>query len=528
MTHNSKYLIIDLEIVREKGFEYFVKSEKWPVSENDFHEFSDFVRSLYNRLVSSVDDSEVLDIALVESVFVNQMVNIFHYNYVDKYCKINNIKLIGGGNKSSHYLNPAWSSIGEYYSNLTASYNKVTRFFRNKVKNIVFNNHLSFRKMVYGFFIGSEVVGIGSNDRIKQDYVINNNLFCDNKDGYALIDNALAFCLKNNSDSIHQFSELVSEKIIEPFMYELCTNDSLFVKGIDCDAIKKAWLQRFLDAYKIYKGLFLITCPKTLLVTEVGKPHSKLITLVFQRRGCKVFNFHHGNDSVLVNQYWVYQTLFNHCDNYVVDTKKMCERFKVLNNNEIYIRNKVTRFISVDSDYYSELRKSIHSVNCKKIMLMGYPMNLDRYPDEAYLFFHYKLKLEYMLADIISSSGYHVTYKSHPDRLEEIGSIMLDVSDRIIGEPFENVWRSADVLIFTYVPTTTFCYALNLPIPIVLIEIPGTPWYKNMREVVENRVSILTAQMVDERIVVDKNELLGKISEACNKIYQDVAIEVTG
>ena len=133
-----------------------------------------------------------------------------------------------------------------------------------------------------------------------------------------------------------------------------------------------------------------------------------------------------------------------------------------------------------------------------------------------------------MLADIISSSGYHVTYKSHPDRLEEIGSIMLDVSDRIIGEPFENVWRSADVLIFTYVPTTTFCYALNLPIPIVLIEIPGTPWYKNMREVVENRVSILTAQMVDERIVVDKNELLGKISEACNKIYQDVAIEVTG
>ena len=95
----------------------------------------------------------------------------------------------------------------------------------------------------------------------------------------------------------------------------------------------------------------------------------------------------------MVNRYWVYQTLFNHCDNYVVDTKKMCERFKVLNNNEIDIRNKVTRFISVDSDYYSELRKSIHSVNCKKIMLMGYPMNLDRYPDEAYLFFHYKLKL---------------------------------------------------------------------------------------------------------------------------------------
>jgi len=528
MKSNGKFLIVDLEVVREKGFEYFEKSEKWPVSESEFHEFSDFSRNLYNKIISNVDDAEVSDVALVESVFINQMINIFHYNYIKKYCEANNVELIRGY-ESSRYLDPEWEDMGNYYSKITNFYNNTIGFFRNKIKNIVFNKHLDIGKMVYGFFTRSRVVGIGSNDRIKQDYINNNNLFCDNKDGYAFISNASSMHLKSkNNDSISEFSERVVEKIIEPFFSELCSNSSLFIKDIDYDAIKKAWIKRFLDAYKIYKGLFLIDFPKILLVTEVGKPHSKLITLVFQRRGCKVLNFHHGNDSVLVNQYWVYQTLFNHCDNYVLDTRVMRERFKVLNNNDVNIRGKITKFISADSNYYSKLRKLTHSSNGKKIMLMGYPMNLERYPDEAYLFFHYKLTLEHMLASMMTSSGYHVTYKAHPDRLKEIKSIMLGVSNQIIEKPFEDVWRDVDILVFTYVPTTTFCYALNLPMPIVLIEIPGTPWYENMRGIIEKRVAILAVQVIEDELIIDNQEFMNKVDEARNKVYQQVSVEVTG
>ena len=525
---NRKFLVADLEIVREKGFEYFEKSEEWPVNENDFLEFSDFVRNSYNRIVCNINDPVVSDIALVESVFINKIINISHYNYVDRYCDVNNIDLIPG-NESSSYLDPKWDVTGDYYSKLASSYNRLTEFLRNKFKNIVFNKHLSIDKIFYGIFTDSEVAGIGSNDRIKQEYVINNNLFCDNKGGSKFINDALLLYLKNtDNSSANNFSELVSKGVIEPFMREIRNSGLIFVKDVDYDAIERVWLQRFLDAYKIYKGLFLIDMPKTLLVTEVGKPHSKIITLVFQRRGCKVLNFHHGNDSVLVNQHWTYQLLFSHCDNYVVDTEVMRKRFEELSVDNKNIRKKATKFISINSNYYSKLRKYTHHTNSGKIMLMGYPMNLSRYPDGAYLFFHYKITLEHMLAGMITSSNYYLSYKTHPDRLKEIGSIMLDVSDHIIEQPFEDVWREAGVLVFTYVNTTTFCYALNLPIPIVLIDTPGTPWYKNMMKTIEKRVSILTVRVVDKKFIIDKYELLSAIDESYNKVSQGAAIEVTG
>ena len=133
-----------------------------------------------------------------------------------------------------------------------------------------------------------------------------------------------------------------------------------------------------------------------------------------------------------------------------------------------------------------------------------------------------------MLADMMHSSGYHVSYKAHPDRLKEIQSIMSCVSDKVVELPFEDVWREAGVLIFTYLPTTTFCYALNLPMPIVFVEMPDTPWYKNMRNIVEKRVSILTVKVIDEKFIIDKRELFGAIDEAYNKVRQDVSTEITG
>ena len=285
-------------------------------------------------------------------------------------------------------------------------------------------------------------------------------------------------------------------------------------------------MKRFLEAYKIYSGLILISIPESLLVTEVGKPHSKLISLAFQRKGCKVFNFHHGNDSGLLNKKWAYQSLFAHCNNYVVDTKVICNRLKKINSKQTSIRKEKTNFISVNSNYYANLRKLPHRTNSKKIMLMGFPMNLGRYSYDSYLFFNFKIKLENTLIDIMRDSGCLVGYKAHPDRLEEIKSVIL--VDDIVEQPFESVWSDAGVLVFTYVSTTTFCYALNLPIAIVLIEMPETPWYENMREIVEKRVEIVKTYVTDNQINICHNELINAINLSKNKVDLNVAEEITG
>jgi hypothetical protein len=84
------------------------------------------------------------------------------------------------------------------------------------------------------------------------------------------------------------------------------------------------------------------------------------------------------------------------------------------------------------------------------------------------------------------------------------------------------------VLVFTYVTTSTFGYALNLSIPIVLIEMPGTPWYKNMREIIEKRVEIIQVQMTNGRISIDRDKLVNAINASRSKINLDVAKEITG
>ena len=77
-----KFLLTDLDGVREKGFEFFEESENWPVKEKEFSEFYNFTRSLYNKIISNVSDTEISDIALVENIFIHNIIDIFHYNYI--------------------------------------------------------------------------------------------------------------------------------------------------------------------------------------------------------------------------------------------------------------------------------------------------------------------------------------------------------------------------------------------------------------------------------------------------------------
>ena len=528
MAHSYKLLSTDLEIAREKGFEIFEISENWPVSEQEFHKFSDCIRNLYSNTINNLNNRHISDIASVEVGFITQLINIFHYNYARQYCLTNNIDL-NIGSESHLYLNPDWSIIEQYYSNLTNIYKPLNGFFRNNAKNIVFNRHLSIYKIVSNFFIRSNVVGIGSNDRIKQEYIEKNRLFCDNRDGYRFIQKGYQVFLKNEKKyPLEKIRNYVNDNIIKNFFVEIKKNNPMFIEGLDLELIADVWLQRFLDAYKIYRGLLLIDIPKVLFVAEVGKPHSKLITLAFQRRGCKVYNFHHGNDSVIINQKWTYKSLLNHCDNYVVDTQTMEIRFGDLVRNQPDIFNKPINFISTDSDYYANLRKLTVNGDYNKVMIMGYPMNLARYADDSYAFYYYKILLEHKLLSTIKDSGYHVTYKAHPDRLNEVKSIMDDVSDNIIKLPFEDVVEESGILIFTYVHTTTFCYALNLPIPIVLVESPGTPWYQDIRNTLEKRVAIVKTHVSNNEIIVDNDKLIDAIRVSKNRINLHVAKEITG
>ena len=92
-----------------------------------------------------------------------------------------------------------------------------------------------------------------------------------------------------------------------------------------------------------------------------------------------------------------------------------------------------TNFFSVNSDIglkreniiFTRIKKK----KIKKVMLMGYPMNSTRYTDEVYCFYYYRLKLQIKILQYLKGLGFYTIYKSHPDRLLEIGNLMNDFTD---------------------------------------------------------------------------------------------------
>ena len=118
-------------------------------------------------------------------------------------------------------------------------------------------------------------------------------------------------------------------------------------------------------------------------------------------------------------------------------------------------------------------------------------MNTKRYIADSYCFFLYKIKLELYLLKLLKKTGYHTIYKAHPDRLKELSNTILPYADEIETDKFEKVWKKSDSVLYTYTTTSTFGYAINCKIPIILVDLLNTNYNKKLKKVLQKRVSFI-------------------------------------
>jgi hypothetical protein len=128
-------------------------------------------------------------------------------------------------------------------------------------------------------------------------------------------------------------------------------------------------------------------------------------------------------------------------------------------------------------------------------MLMGYPYNDRRYTDERGMYFITHAILEYKILDYLKTINVSPLYKVHPDRSLEASDILREYSDTFIHGKFEDIYHMADVIIFTYVSTTTFGYALTTDKKIVLIEDIDNEKDKDQWSILRKRVNTISATL---------------------------------
>lgn len=511
MSSNKRVVLGDMSAIKARGLEFFQNNYFWPVSDSEFNEFSKNFHNKYVNLILDIDNNDLFNIALIELSFIEKLVQILHFNYLKEYTKKHKIELICGMDSAS-LREPDWKQIGSFYSNASFPFSKSKRIFRRIIKNIIFNRHLPLNCYLKGFFAKNSAISIGSMDVFKMEFIRKRKIFVNFYDWIDLIN-----FKKNKSKNFDIDARFFEDAIINKFFNEIETDNSLFLHGIDLFEIKAAWKKRFTDILNLFGKIEINENTKMLLVSDMSKPHSKLITIAYQSIGIDVFCFHHGNDACFSIQEVSHQSTISHAKFFVTPSDGIKSKYESFYSKLPIEKRSGTNYLSINTNFYSNLYANYDlNVDRKvnKIMLVGFPFDPSRYDIENNLFFYKILLLECQLIKTLKNEGYYVIYKAHPDRLSEIQGLFNDLVDEYLSKPFEEVWNISDLILFTYTSTTTFGYALTTNLPIILVDSAKNSRSPLERKEMESRVNIVDAKVDDKmKIHFNKKELLSKIKQ---------------
>ena len=495
--NNKKNIYGDIGAIKKHGLQSYLNNYFWPVSEIEYQNKVNTMQEKYIHILDSIKDPFLYELILVELTFISEIQIIYHYQSVKQYALKENLGLSYTEN-TKRYYEPDWQEYADYYSKIKFPYGVVLRKIRRYVKNFVFNRHLGFNKFIKGFLFGEGVIGVGSFDRLKKEYVVKNNLFCDHYDW----PDVLQYNSKSNKDVALPVLNF-NKELINPYLEFLANLDSKVFSKVLIENIRLAWGKRVKDLVSLFYKCSVFDRNKVVLLTEVGKPYSKIISLVNNRNGTKVYCFHHGSDmgEVIQKNSHIKDTSHSH---YFVVPSNVVKNAYIENYKNISIEKKIgMRYISNNSKFYKELyernlNKKINN-EIKSVMIIGYPMTPYRPMEEVGFFFYIRLEFEHRLIKELKSKGYRVLYKAHPDRLNEITGLFEGIVDEFLVEPFEQVWSKADALIYGLTSTSTFGYGLCTNLPITLIDVEGTLWNTRQKKYLEGRVSFLPAKLNKEQ-----------------------------
>jgi len=517
----GKVILGDMGAIREKGVEYLNNNFFWPIPEDEFRAFYRYTQNCYVDLMLKLEDTPAYDIALIDLSLVSYLIQVFHYNYLKQYAIENNIKLITS-KESQHYMYPDWSKVESFYSDQDYPFSKIKRYFRRGIKNLLFNRHLPILHIIAGILPNkNKVIGLGSNDSIKNEFIIKNEIFCDHREWIDIIPTGLS-----QDKRVLDTVEYVYDSVISMFLKEISSCDSLFVKNMEFDIIGKVWKQRIHELSTLYCGLYnKVWDFEKILVTESAKPFHKLIMLALHRKGYDVYGFHHGDDASFVRCEMEHQVTVSHCNKFVVTTKGISNKYVNDYSNLLIEKRTGTQYINLNNGYllrkfYWNKKLANKNNHVKNIMIMGYPVNSDRYFTEHALFFYAQIDLEYRLIQLLSENGFNVIFKAHPDRLNEVRGLFEEYVDDFVSDKFENTWMCADMLLFTYSSTSTFAYGLSTNLPIVLLDTSSELRDEGDLIKINQRVKIVDSTVSKQcRIEFNEVELLEAIMN--NKSYLD-------
>jgi len=505
-------ILINMEDIRNAGLSAFEQSYEWLISDAEYCSFVNSVMLRFEEILS-VCSRDVLDVVISDYRFLFFLVHHIHYCVAINRFGLEKSHLhIGPG--LAQFLHPNWNQLSVHFEKDNvdkgifgnARANLAHKTYRNlrRTRDTVFYNK---GKNPIGHLLGIETswAAIGPLIDFQKAYlsVTSDFIRLDEWDHYKI-------------DRIYESSEFkwdVETNFLKPFISFVGNRSRKLGTDINIDEVFSTWSSRMTTLHSYYSGYRKFKMrPDNLVITGAGNSFRKIVGTAFQREGTKVFVMHHGETSGVEKHPHGHRNDGSFSKYFVCPTARITEAFRKNYSSSLIEKTIDRKYMVVNTNHYESLyeryRGQKERVSQRVVMLIGYGMNYSRYLDGGGYFFYFQLDLQYRLAKAIKKLGYKLIYKSHPDRVREVENLFNEVSDQVEARPFEQVWNSADIYLFTIPGTTVFGGALLTKKPMILIDIESNNWNYDSYDLLKKRCMMVSGKFNEKnRIVFDESEL---------------------
>ena len=498
---------VDIFGVKKVGVEKWQEAFFWPVSDREYFSFTDQIGNSFHEEMQK-GSRTLRDVLLSHTGLIQQYGMVLHALVV-----VDRLKE-AGHDVFLHDESRYYSEIltGNFKCQPSLLEVKSAERAKNRIKQIakfLLKNRFSSGSLLKAFRDHKVGVSLGSFVRLKREYCSKNDLLVTHK---SYVD-FLQWAAPQGRARVGEIEDVVQN--IVGNIARLTGN-----MGFTLDSALKAYLRELgrwplSHSYSLYQGI-VQSYPKRidlLLLSEVAKPINKTICFALKRKfNTKVVGFEHGNTfGSLLSRYFAPNELA-HCDEYIVAASKSIPNFREAQRTARLPYGTETQISSMNTNYYrvlAERSKTLPaSAKIRRVMLIGFPMNQNRYMDFPGHFSLFHLDLELRLLAFMKQRGFKTIYKAHPDRLREVKGVFERFSDEIRAEVFEEVYHTCDAYLFGHTDTSTFGIAVCTNKPIIVIEIEGKPWKGNAHELVSKRCRMVPARIDNKcRILFDEYTL---------------------
>jgi len=464
----SSVLPVDIGAIKAIGVDKIL-DVPWPVANNTFDLLCREILDPYYACLASTSD-HISDILLADTTFLEYLVQVAHYDLVKQFSKSNG-KKIHSTEISHRLLYPDWKATGAYYNRVLKNRGKFRRA-RRIYRNIRYHP----QSPKFGLpFLSSNCWSFGSIGSVwMQDEFLRESdkfySYYDWDDTCWVTENILA---RGNNG-------LKVDRPILSTLYDLCSelerNLTRLKVQFDWNIIVESFSNRLGTLCQIYEAIMAEKkLPASVLVTAENDPRRKIILNALQRRGVAVTGMLHGDP--IFGIYRMSDTIatsMSHVGKYLTPSAKTAVLYAELygqtamNSKKIVFEHFSTNYLN--RVFASNREHNQVKLNKKNVMIIGFPMNVTRYPDDSGLFFYEKIQQEIRLAMVLRKCGQTVIYRPHPDRLQYVSDVVRPYVDRISLEPFNKAMCDVGTIAFTHPTTSTFGVALLTNKNIILLE----------------------------------------------------------